>query len=162
MVRPLLLSLILALGACSEQRVIPTDEPQPTLTAPVPTPSSSVAAWREPREYSFTLNSQCGERGGLGLFHVKVQNGRVLEVVGLDDAGRRHVASAPDGRIVGLVPTLADLLAQATDARNDGADEVTVTTDPADGHPTSVTIDWVTEAIDDEACYTITDFVHPG
>ena len=56
------------------------------------------------------------------------------------------------------VPSLEDLLDEAERARSDGADIVEVVSDPKDGHPTSVKIDYDEKAIDDEACYTVTDY----
>ena len=60
------------------------------------------------------------------------------------------------------VPTLGDMLAEAEAASDDPeAGEVVVETDPADGHPTSVSVDALADAIDDESCYIVTDY-RPG
>lgn len=83
----------------------------------------------------------------------------VVGVQGLDEAGRRFVESrSSEGRAIGGVPTLADLLELVAEARRDGADEVALTADPTDGHPISVEIDWRVDATDDEACYAVSDF----
>jgi len=44
-------------------------------------------------------------------------------------------------------------------ARREGAGQVTLALDPADGHPVSVSVDWAQNAIDDEECYEITEYV---
>lgn len=160
MLRAIVVALVLLLGACSAQPVDPaSEEPTGGTSAAEPTPatsspaSSAAAEWREPTTYSFTLESQCGERNLIGRCHIAVENGVVVGVVGLDDPGRRFVAGS-----IGEVPTLADLLGRVAEARSDGADEVSMSTDPADGHPVSVEIDWQTSVTDDEECYTISDF----
>ena len=153
MIRIAPLTLMLAVAACS------STGPTASLS---PSSSSDVGQWHEPTAYSFTLDSSCGERDLLGVFRVEVQSGMVVSVEGLDEAGRRYVTSrSSDGRIVGGVPTLAGLLDEARGARADGADVVLVSYDPTDGYPVSIDIDWAAEAIDDEACYSISDFVGP-
>lgn len=139
MVRVASLLLVLLLGACSAAGASP----------------SEVAEWAEPAAYSFTLESRCGERNLLGRFAVEVENGVVVSVEGLDDQGRRATSVVQPAD----VPTLADLLALVAEARGDGADQVDLVTDPADGHPVSVEIDWEAAATDDEECYTVSDLV---
>jgi hypothetical protein len=69
------------------------------------------------------------------------------------------------------MPTLGRIMSQAAEAQSmtdpvavprlEGSGlppEVRLVTDPADGHPLEVFIDWVPEAIDDEACYVIHDY----
>jgi hypothetical protein len=43
-------------------------------------------------------------------------------------------------------------------ARAANADRVEITLDAVDGHPTEILIDYRVKAIDDEACYRITDY----
>jgi hypothetical protein len=54
-------------------------------------------------------------------------------------------------------PTLGELLDELAEARRDGAYEAKLTTNPVDGHPTGITIDPIKNAIDDEACYAISE-----
>lgn len=165
MVRVVLLASVLLLGACSAPPVdLASDGPtnatpvaQATPALPTPT-SSATPEWREPAAYSFTLQSRCGERGLLGRFHVEVENGTVVAVEGLDEQGRTTAANTPPE----AMPTLADLLRLVAQARSNGADEVSLNTDPADGRPISIEIDWLANAIDDEECYTISDFIAAG
>lgn len=156
MVRVASLVLVLLLCACSaagapaEQPTIEPSEAQATASARSPSPSAA-AEWAEPAAYSFTLESRCGERVLSGRFHVEVEHGAIVGVDGLDEQGRTVAASIPPED----VPTLADLRALVAEARSDGADKVNPVTDPADGHPVSVEIDWEAAAIDDEECYTV-------
>lgn len=161
MVRTTSLALVLVLGACSAARGPPAEEPtiepsegQATASAQSRF-SSRVAAWTEPAAYSFTFESRCGERNLVGQFFVEVEDGEVIAVEGLDGQGNTATSVVQPRD----VPTLADLLALVAEARNDGADEVNLVTDPTDGHPVSVEIDWDAAAVDDEECYTVSDFV---
>ncbi len=91
----------------------------------------------------------------IGRFAVEVENSVVVAVEGLDDQGRTGTSVVQPAD----VPSLAGLLALVTEARSDGADKVDLVTDPADGYPVSVEIDWQAAAIDDEECYTVSNFV---
>ena len=160
MLRATSLVLALLLGACSATGGSPSGEPtvepsQVQATSSASSPSSSaVAEWAEPAAYSFTLESRCGERNLIGRFAVEVENGVVIAVEDLvDQGGATSVVQPAD------VPTLSGLLALVAEARSDGADKVDLVTDPADGHPVSVEIDWEAAAIDDEECYTVSNFL---
>jgi hypothetical protein len=130
--------LITLTGACAGQ--------QTGGEAPVPT-------WTAPAKYAFTLDSQCGERALIGRFRVTVRDD-VARAEGLDDSSRRALML----RMADLVPTLSKLEAEVETARREGAEEVTVERDPADGRAKKITIDWQQNAVDDEACYTIEDY----
>ena len=56
---------------------------------------------------------------------------------------------------LGQMPTVGDIVRIAAAAQSGGADEVRVTRTP-DGQPRWVSIDYMTNAIDDEACYRVT------
>lgn len=116
--------------------------------------SPTIPVWTEPKQYSFTLESSCGERALLGKFAVTVTNGLVTQTVGLDAAARRALLP----RLSRLVPTLAQLAAAAETARAAGADEVVIQHDPADGHPVSIRIDPSRSAADDESCYQVSAY----
>jgi hypothetical protein len=120
-------------------------------------PARSPAAWTEPADYKFSFESSCGERALIGRFGATVTGGAVTRTDGLDDAGRRALML----RIANLVPTLGQMEDQAEQARANGA-EVTVDRDPADGHPTAIRIDPAPNAVDDETCYTISDYTIGG
>lgn len=159
-VRAASLALMLLLGACSPARA-PSEEPtvepsavRPAASAHSPSPAAA-AGWVEPAAYAFTLDSRCGERDFIGRFAVDVKNGVVVAVEGLDERGQTATSVVQPAD----VPSLADLVALAAKARRDGADQVRVVTDPADGHPVSVEMDWIAAAIDEEECYTVSDFV---
>lgn len=56
------------------------------------------------------------------------------------------------------VPTIADIAARADEARTEGADHLTVSTDSREGYPTLVEIDWDANTIDEEECYRVSDY----
>lgn len=136
----------------------------------VPPSQDEPVAWEEPASYSFVLNDQdcgAGERDYLGLMRVFVEDGEALEYVALDATAQGFSGSPAD------IPTLADLLARVAEA--EGTTEpvgpprpgesqigslpiVRLTTDPADGHPVRVEIDWIPEGVDDEECYVISEY----
>jgi hypothetical protein len=128
-------------------------EPVAVPAAPAAAPAAK-GRWTEPPAYKFTLTSTCGERALIGRFRVTVTKGMVTRTAGLDDAARKALML----RLSRLVPTLGQLLDEADTARRNGADEVVVHVDPADGHPTSIRIDPSRDAIDDESCYDISDY----
>jgi hypothetical protein len=139
--------LWLALGACAEPAARPASAGQ-RAAAEVP------GAWREPARYTFTVESRCGERAFLGKYRITVAGGAVTKAEGLDESARDWVASGPAGG----VPTLAGLVKEWSDAFNRSADVARLESDPADKHPVQITIDPSRNSIDDEACYTITDY----
>jgi Family of unknown function (DUF6174) len=106
-------------------------------------------------DYSYVLHADCGERTLIGRFRIAVQDDTVTAADGLDQSGRLLV------RELGLdsVPTIDDLWDELLQAEADGADEANGDFDEALGYPTSITIDWERNAIDDEACYEISEFI---
>jgi hypothetical protein len=116
--------------------------------------SHAQPGWREPAHYAFTLDSRCGERPLIGRFGVVVDGGRVVSARALD--GPAGTALAASGS--GALPTLGQLADRYTAARQRGED-AQADFDRSDGHPLRVTFDPRPAAIDDEECYTITDYV---
>lgn len=106
--------------------------------------------WKEPASYSYTLTSTTQVLAG--TFRVKVSNGEVAAVVGLDEDSQRQVRNSR-----GKVPTMGGLLAQLQLARKEDADTAVVDY-AADGHPVRISLDWDKNAIDDEARYTISSY----
>jgi hypothetical protein len=135
-------------GPITTAPTAPPITPRPSPVAPAPTP----VMWQEPDAYAFTMDSQCGERALIGQFRVHVENGRTVAVEIISGYG----GSGPIPPA--MVPTLADLLRLAADARNAGAYEVSVLQDPTDGHPMSIAIDPEQMTIDDEQCYEISEY----
>jgi hypothetical protein len=153
--------LVVALTGCAQTAATgggAASAPEPAaVPAAAPASPSAPAAkrgWTEPPAYKFTLTSTCGERALIGRFRVTVTSGAVTRTEGLDDAARKALML----RLSKLVPTLGQLLDEADTARRQGADEVVVHVDRADGHPTSIRIDPNRDAIDDESCYDISDY----
>lgn len=125
-----------------------------TAAAPASTPTARPA-WQPAEDYQFKFRSFCGERNLIGRFSVRVEDGDVVQARGLDDGAVRYIERGE------VVPTLADLLAQAETAEADGADLVEVAYSD-EGPPASINIDWMREAIDDEACYEISEYSTSG
>jgi hypothetical protein len=115
---------------------------------------AAAAAWQEPARYTYELESSCGERALIGRFRITVEHGKVTAAEGLDESGRWFVESARSEP----APTLGQLLDQVDRARQQGAAVAEVTTDPADGHPTTINIDPEANAIDDESCFSIAGY----
>ncbi|MDW4910104.1 DUF6174 domain-containing protein [Streptomyces sp. ADMS] len=128
----------------------------PGTAASPPTPSSSFSSfaesWEEPASYVYTLTSSEGERSLIGRFRVTVRDGKVADVVGLDESGRGAVQRAPEE-----VPTIGGLLDQLTRAHAEGADTAEAAYAP-DGHPVRITLDPEKDAVDDEQSYVISDY----
>jgi hypothetical protein len=118
----------------------------------------SAAAWSQPDNYAYTLKSECGERFLIGTFRITVAGGQLTKVDALDEGARNAVQGRDLAFLRESVPTLQGIAAEAARMRAEGADVVEVKVDPVDGHVTSVNIDQYKNAIDDEICYTITDF----
>ncbi|MFE4581783.1 DUF6174 domain-containing protein [Streptomyces chartreusis] len=117
-----------------------------------PESEAASASWREPDSYTYTLRSSEGERSLIGAFRITVRDGAVVKAVGLDDSGRRVVDDVPD-----TVPTIGELLGEWRQARRDDADKAEVEY-ARDGQPERISLDWMENAIDDEALYVISDF----
>jgi hypothetical protein len=117
--------------------------------------SAATSSWSEPARYTYVLDSQCGERLLIGRFRVTVAEGAVTDVEGLDESARRATESPG---IKTQTPTLAQLVKRVADAQAKGAHRASAEFDKADGHPTRAEIDREKNAIDDEECYTVTDY----
>ncbi|MFP3882776.1 MAG: DUF6174 domain-containing protein [Actinomycetota bacterium] len=146
-------ALTLVVVACSNENASGS-EPGP---APPVTVSSTgqLLQWTEPDEYAYVLESRCGERALIGTFQIVVEEGEVQDVSALDEdaeAMLEHIGADP-------TPTIGDLVADVQAATRNGADRVSLEVNSDDGFPTSIEIDYDTNAIDDEVCYTITDVV---
>ena len=133
----------------------------PFVPQPAASPSASGAStgqagsWTEPTAYRFTFRSTCGERNLVGTFEVTVEDGNVTRYRALDGAAEAFPGAAAD------IPTLGDLQRRAQEAEANDEAIVEMESDPDDGHPTSIEIDWIPNAIDDEECYVIESYV-PG
>lgn len=128
--------------------------PSPRMST-IPRHMVPVPHWEPPDRYGFVLESSCGERSLNGRFHVVVREGQV-RARALDRSARAFLRYADDtGEDV---PALEDLRKEAATASAEGADMVELKADPDDGHPTSIDIDYDEDAIDDEACYVISDY----
>lgn len=115
--------------------------------------SAAPIEWEEPLAYSFVMESSCGERQLIGRFRVTVADGRVTDVEWMGEG------DGPPGITPDVVPTLAQMIEKAREAQASGSSQVELALHPVDGHPTAVSIDWNTQAIDDEECYVISEYL---
>jgi hypothetical protein len=113
-----------------------------------PSDGGGATAWSEPDDYAYTLLTTCGERAGLGLFRLWVHDGHVERAKPL----RRWSDLLP----LNEMPSIGDIVRIVADADRRGADQVRVTRAP-DGRPRWVSIDYMSNAMDDEACFRVTD-----
>ncbi|MFN2483986.1 MAG: DUF6174 domain-containing protein [Candidatus Limnocylindria bacterium] len=158
---PVLLVIGVTLSSCSTPSVdLPSAAPQAFSSTGAnslaPASPSAAPAWKAPPAYAFTVESRCGERNLIGRWRAEVEDGDVVQIEGLDQQSRRVTLSP------GELPTLAEMLSRASEVMARPGTKVTVATDPWDGHPTYVEIDWNVSAIDDEECYRISEFVVSG
>lgn len=111
------------------------------------------SGWQPPGDYAYTLESSCGERLVHGKLRLTVKGGEVTEAVGLDEPGRTTVEVARLDRL----PTLADLMDEYNTAVRNGAHRAEAEFGQ-DGRPIRIDLDTNRNAIDDEACYRISDY----
>jgi hypothetical protein len=90
----------------------------------------------------------------IGTFTMTVADGKVTKVI-------RKDGTLPETKPENF-PTLSDLLDEYSTARQNGADVAKLEVDPADGHPTKIDLDPIKNAIDDEACYVISNYTPRG
>lgn len=149
----MLAALSVCLTACSADS---TSGAEPEQAPPVTESSTGdPLEWTEPDDYRYVLESRCGERALIGTFEVTVHEGDVQSISALDEdaeAMLQHVG--PDS-----APTIGELVSKLEAATQNGADRVNLELDSDDGHPSLIEIDYDTNAIDDESCYMITEFV---
>jgi Family of unknown function (DUF6174) len=117
------------------------------------TSTSTPAEWEPGSSYTYELDSSCGERSLIGEFRIEVRDGEVSSVEPLDESARSMI----EGGFEDDIPSIEELLTEARLARSEGADVVEVRR-ADDGRPTEIEIDYMKEAIDDEACYVIRRF----
>lgn len=103
--------------------------------------------WVPPEDYSFTVQSSCGEQAFIGEYAVTVRGGEVIAV----EALRRGWREIP----LEAVPGLAQMLDLARDAADRGDAEVWV---DSDGVPRWLWLDPLPEAVDDENCFLVTRY----
>jgi hypothetical protein len=145
--------LLVAAAGCAGQN----GETQGSGIQRAATPAGAPPAWTEPAAYKFTFESSCGEQPLHGRFRADVADGTVTSAEGLDDAGRRALML----RIANLLPSLGQMVDEAERAEAKGG-TATIERDPTDGHPTAIRIDPIKNAIDDEMCYTISEYTIGG
>jgi hypothetical protein len=144
-------ALIAASGCSSEETSSVESPPSATNTASSPPTTLTQARelWADlgPSAYSLNLVSACGERSGLGTYKVTVTpEGTTAE-------GTTRWSFGTD------VQTVPDLFEFIDDADSGGAQVVDVTYNSDLGYPETISVDYMVNAIDDEACYTVKGFV---
>jgi hypothetical protein len=87
---------------------------------------------------------------------IEVENGEVVSITQAD--GVFVTAADPSYELFISVATVEGLFAQLDSSQNGDADEVLVTYDATYGFPTSISIDQIKEAVDDEISYQVENF----
>lgn len=127
--------LLIALGGCADEGVVAVK------------PEASPNSKELPTSYNYVLKASCGERGFLGRYQVSVRDTVVTSVRSLNPE-YEYRPSLDD------VPTLAGLLERAVSASPGAVVDLQL---DESGIPTSLSIDHVPNAIDDEECYEISE-----
>ena len=122
--------------------------------------SGDPEPWQEAGSYTYTLDSQCGERDVIGTFSITVSDHEVEDASALDESGQALLDSSG----LGQIPTLQQRYDEFWQAQwgADVADKAEIQHAPVDGHPLIITIDWDADAVDDAACYVISEYQATG
>lgn len=142
----ILLTLIVILTACSINP--PASEIQTNKTK---WENAKIAHYR----YNLSISCFCAFMDDMPL-SIEVENGALISITTkngtiVDSSSAFYEMYLPYSTIDRIFLNLeADLAGKA--------DEVAVTYDPAYGYPTSISIDRIKEAVDDEVSYFVTDF----
>ncbi|MEJ7831379.1 MAG: DUF6174 domain-containing protein [Nocardioides sp.] len=147
----------LLLVGCGSGRGDDTDtvaqDPEPTTSAPT-TEEPAVGTYPdfEPQSYRYTLGVSCF-CAGVGTIDITVEDGAVVTAVyAAGGRGAEKGDPVPDFRRL----TINDVIAAANDTE---ADSVIVDWPEGQDYPSSVMIDQIELAIDDEISYTVSDVV---
>lgn len=158
-----ILFAIVVLTACSvAPTATPTAAPTPTNTigaSATPAPTTFLAANREKWEsqhithYRFELHVSCfcAFRDQMPLT-IEVKDGKVVSMI---DSKGQPVTQF--GELFDTYNTIDKLFAKLDAALNGEADSTTVEYDSAKGFPTSIYIDYIQEAADDEIGFTVSN-----
>ena len=87
---------------------------------------------------------------------IEVQNGEVVSITQQD--GTAVAENDPSYTYFVEVATVERLFEKLSSSLNGGADEVLVTYDDTYGFPSTISIDQIKEAIDDEIAYQVDNF----
>lgn len=159
-------ALVVGVAVGSIRGPLPFGEASPSATLTERATPSVSAGWKEPDHYSFVMDSSCSsERNFLGKWMLEVRHGAVVS------AERTEHGPAIEPPPLDQIPTLGDIAARvdeaiaggdggygAFDGPTGGPPIVVVETDSTDGHLTTVRINWIPNAVDDQECYAITDY----
>jgi hypothetical protein len=153
------IALVAVVGGCT------SDPPAPSWSGAAPSAAGSPPPFAEPAAYSYVLVRGCDAAAPLGRYRATVQNGEVVRSERLDVAvqASSSAAAVDLGPITGQdgeeieVPTLAELLAIAQTAAEDGG-EVTTTFDTKDGHPLKIDVNVSEEGPSGAECFTIAEY----
>lgn len=124
-----------------------------TLTACSTDDAEPSEPWMEPANYTYTVNSSCGEQWPIGTFEIVVKDHTVTSAAPLDSSAQ----SLLDHSGLAHIPTLQQLVGEYQIAVDDGEYGAEIEQAPLDGHPTLIVIDGG-QGIDDKSCYLITDY----
>ena len=110
--------------------------------------------WAEqaPASYTFVFRRSCFCASEfIRPVRIIVDGDTVVSAVFADDG-------TPIETPLSEVPTIPDLFDEIQSAIDGGADEIALTFDEAYGHPVTVSIDFLAQAIDDEMYFEVSEF----
>ncbi|RHA42701.1 DUF6174 domain-containing protein [Cellulomonas rhizosphaerae] len=140
---------IVLLTGCSSAGTS-TSPPEPAVF-----PTTTGGPDWDTASYRFTLDSRCGERALVGRYAVVVDHGAVASVEPLEST---EVADSPGSPTLGPndLPTIGELVTRAQTTDRDDLTEFHL--DSATGIPREIAFDPEPTALDDEECYSISDY----
>lgn len=151
-------ALTLVLGGCGGADEVARDEPTSTgspTSEPAPTSAPDDGGFA-PSSYSYTLQVSCYCPYAAVPVRVSVEDDSVVDAV-FERGGGRGGAVRGEQAPELLRLSIEDVLAQAEEAEEAGAHEVTIEWPEASEHPTEVYIDRNEMAVDEEVGYAISD-----
>jgi hypothetical protein len=159
------LILVGLVGGCTSDGEKPAPRDPSAAATGATGATGSAPAWIEPANYSFALARGCEEAAPAGRYQATVANGKIVtsERIGALSAVPSSSAEVDLGPATEgqqgeeiEVPTLAELVAMAKTAEEDGA-EVSTEFHAGDGHPVKVKINVEDDPAKAE-CWNISEY----
>jgi hypothetical protein len=159
------LILVGLVGGCTSDGDKPAIQDPSAAATGAAAAGGSAPAWTEPASYSFALSRGCEEAAPVGRYQATVANGKIVtsERIGALSAVPSSSAEVDLGPATEgqqgeeiEVPTLAELVAMAKTAEEDGA-EVSTEFHAGDGHPVKVKINVGDDPLQAE-CWNVSEY----
>jgi hypothetical protein len=129
-----------------------------TSTEPSDDLADAVSLWNDlgPNSYTFAIERQCFcASEARGPVRITVINGQIVAQIYVDSG------ASVTGDALGWFPDVDGLFDVLRDAMNEGAHEIRVTYNPANGVPIDFWIDYSENTADEELGFIVTESVQP-